>query len=650
MPQSWRPITEHKVEQFGDVVIATEIVNPSKSSRYYNIYTYGQLFGTAHSLADAKYQVEVIYGPLRWHRQPNPPVEVIHYYFGRTTEFTEPTTIYTADLPMLGYAASRRSAYQTAHRPLSDGAPLHDLTSQFPPDVYSHPHYYSFGGDEMGERKTHAIIREYRDEPDKPITIYRAVPDGVMSINTGDWVTITREYAAMHALHPTDPEQDYPIISATVPARTLLNGGNDLLEWGYWGPPITGRTASQRTASSNVIYRGLRVVFPSDIQDAVRELASPPLEEDQIGRHKRIGRILVEWLQDNHWEPGLGLGRHWTRSYAMAETAAWAGGPFEGWKVILTATYNPADENPKLHNTTPLTAINEEEVNLLPGAVLNIIDVEMLHVYVLSGERRSVLDSPMRATASLKTASKTYYHGTPFILRLGDTILPASKNLMRHRNFDMSREDRIYLTDDIGEAYWWAAMASVGAPFKVFPAVYRVDNVENPQVSSAMGQFELLAESAEVVEDVTEQAKAAWLAKGSNRYQQVVNMGGIEDSPRNRGYFLIASRNATRKTGNYLTKLDPHIQHPDTRYALNLITEALAALPDPHALSLAKQVRIYLAGKPNPDSEKEQAIQRFLIRYADKIIKSHGDQPAASVPNYQSRELQQAWDTLTPHL
>jgi hypothetical protein len=148
------------------------------------------------------------------------------------------------------------------------------------------------------------------------------------------------------------------------------------------------------------------------------------------------------------------------------------------------------------------------------------------------------------------------------------------------------------------------------------------------------------------VEDVTEQAKEAWRAKGANRYELLVGAGAIEDSPRNRGYYLVSSR----KTGNYLTRLDPHAQHPDTRYAINLITEALAALPSAHAFNLAKQVRIYLAGKPDPDSDKEQAIQRFLIRYADKIIKSHGDQPASAVPQYHARELQHAWDTLAPHL
>lgn len=514
MPQSWRPVTEHKVEQFGDVVITTEVVNPSKGSRYYNIYTYGQLFGTAHSLADAKYQVEVIYGPLNWHRQPNPPVEVIHYYFGRTTEFTEPTTIYTADLPMLGYAASRRVAYQMTHRPIQDGAPLHDLTQMFPPDVYTHPHYYSFGGDEMGERKTHAIVREYQGQPDKPVTIYRAVPEGVTSINTGDWVTITREYAVVHSLHPTDPEQDLPIISATVPAHTLLNGGNDLLEWGYWGPSITARTGSKRHASSNTIYRGFQVALPSHIEEEVRRLAEPPLEEWEIDQSKGIGKILIDWLQGSHWESGVGLGRHWTRRHEMAEAAAMRGGAPGGWGIILTATYSPADENPDLTNTTQSLAESEAEVNLRPGAPVTITNVEIL------GWRMPLIDQPIRATAK------------------------------------------------------------------------------------------------ETVSSVTKQARS------------------LSDY----GAFLEA----------YMPTLSP-----DTQEAASLISDALIAVSvgdTDAALMAATRMKRFLSRHQQDASEWDNAIQRFLLRYADIIIKTVGDYPVSNAPNYLLNELDAAWHALQPHL
>lgn len=150
------------------------------------------------------------------------------------------------DIHPLGKIASQHVAsdYWGGHRPFEDGDPLHDLGSEgtFPQDVYDHPEWYSFDG---YEREIGPILRAVRGKPDAMVTIYRALPPGAPRvINTGDWVTLSERYARQHAMNSDDPTEDWPVISAQVPARTVRSGGNDIIEWGYWGGPVLARTAS----------------------------------------------------------------------------------------------------------------------------------------------------------------------------------------------------------------------------------------------------------------------------------------------------------------------------------------------------------------------------------------------------------------------
>lgn len=78
-----------------DVVIAT-MGGPRRS---YEVWVRGGLFATRPTLLEAQQAVEKVYGGLRWTRRRLDPVKVEHYYFGPTTEFTNPFTIWTADLP-----------------------------------------------------------------------------------------------------------------------------------------------------------------------------------------------------------------------------------------------------------------------------------------------------------------------------------------------------------------------------------------------------------------------------------------------------------------------------------------------------------------------------------------------------------------------
>jgi mRNA-degrading endonuclease RelE of RelBE toxin-antitoxin system/GNAT superfamily N-acetyltransferase len=70
------------------------------------------------------------------------------------------------------------------------------------------------------------------------IQIYRAVPHGVHDINEGDWVSTNPDYAHEHAANDSDPENDWPVLTAHVPGEHVWTDHNDPNEQGYHGPPI----------------------------------------------------------------------------------------------------------------------------------------------------------------------------------------------------------------------------------------------------------------------------------------------------------------------------------------------------------------------------------------------------------------------------
>ena len=79
-------------------------------------------------------------------------------------------------------------------------------------------------------------VADARANPEAMVTVWRAVPDGVDTINPGDWVAISRDYAAQHGASERAP----CILEAQVLARELWSEGL-LNEWGYQGKyPVLG--------------------------------------------------------------------------------------------------------------------------------------------------------------------------------------------------------------------------------------------------------------------------------------------------------------------------------------------------------------------------------------------------------------------------
>lgn len=144
--------------------------------------------------------------------------------------------------PVIGRMANDVGEYGMAHRPPSaeSGAPLYDLTgggSVYPDDIYSPQadrFYGHFGGGDPMDKATIRIIKSYRNEPTAPVKIYRAVPKGAGAgdINSGDWVTVNKDYAKFHG--ESQFGDDYEILEKTVKAGEIFTNADSIHEFGYW--------------------------------------------------------------------------------------------------------------------------------------------------------------------------------------------------------------------------------------------------------------------------------------------------------------------------------------------------------------------------------------------------------------------------------
>ena len=135
------------------------------------------------------------------------------------------------------------TSYRMQHQPRGPqdgGGRLDDITAGgelFPEDVYSADGLRFYGDPRNSfDRQSHAAILAARGNPEAEITIYRGVPKDVDQINAGDWVTLSPDYAAMHAADGYGPNGDEAgkVISMKVKVKDVFSDGNDLNEFGYF--------------------------------------------------------------------------------------------------------------------------------------------------------------------------------------------------------------------------------------------------------------------------------------------------------------------------------------------------------------------------------------------------------------------------------
>ena len=135
------------------------------------------------------------------------------------------------------------TSYRMQHQPRGPqdgGGRLDDVTAGgelFPEDVYSADGLRFYGNPRNSfDRQSHAAILAARGNPEAEITIYRGVPKDVDQINAGDWVTLSPEYARIHAADGYGPNGDEAgkVISMKVKVKDVFSDGNDLNEFGYF--------------------------------------------------------------------------------------------------------------------------------------------------------------------------------------------------------------------------------------------------------------------------------------------------------------------------------------------------------------------------------------------------------------------------------
>jgi len=197
-------------------------------------------------------------------------------------------------------------SYRMDHQPRGPqdgGGRLDDITAGgelFPEDVYSTDGLRIYGNpNNVSDRQSYAAIMEARGNPDAEITIYRAVPQNVDQINPGDWVTLSPEYAAVHAGsgYGPDGQQAGKVISQRVRVKDVYSDGNDLNEFGF---------------------------FPSELADASIKKIVPPTETEPgiiafHGSGADFDQFSLEKIGTGEGAQAYGYGLYFTDSEDIAK-------------------------------------------------------------------------------------------------------------------------------------------------------------------------------------------------------------------------------------------------------------------------------------------------------------------------------------------
>jgi hypothetical protein len=123
-----------------------------------------------------------------------------------------------------------RMRHQAPTRADDFGSPATDIGSEMMPGFYEKPNLYG-SGYAQADKESRSVLVSIKDKPDAPVTIYRAVPEGVDEINPGDWVTLSPTYAQEHLR--SNISNGGQVISQVIPAKDLWFDGNSINEFGY---------------------------------------------------------------------------------------------------------------------------------------------------------------------------------------------------------------------------------------------------------------------------------------------------------------------------------------------------------------------------------------------------------------------------------
>lgn len=122
-----------------------------------------------------------------------------------------------------------RMRHQAPTRADEFGSPATNIGDEMMPGFYEKPQLYG-SAYEQSDKESRSVLMSIKDKPNAPVTIYRAVPEGVDKINPGDWVTLSPTYAKDHLRSNVSGGK---ILSQVIPAKDLWFDGNSINEFGY---------------------------------------------------------------------------------------------------------------------------------------------------------------------------------------------------------------------------------------------------------------------------------------------------------------------------------------------------------------------------------------------------------------------------------
>jgi hypothetical protein len=124
---------------------------------------------------------------------------------------------------------SYRMRHSAPRRADEFGSPATDVEEMMP-GFYEKPNLYG-SGYAQADKESRSAIMAIRGKPNAPVTIYRAVPEGVDKINPGDWVTLSPTYAKEHGR--SNVSSGFDVLSKVIPAKDLWFDGDSINEFGY---------------------------------------------------------------------------------------------------------------------------------------------------------------------------------------------------------------------------------------------------------------------------------------------------------------------------------------------------------------------------------------------------------------------------------
>lgn len=127
----------------------------------------------------------------------------------------------------------RKEDYKMNHEAPArlDSARLSDLTRNgiYPEDILNPMFTDNYTN---GEDVDCSKLRAFNNNPSDKVTIYRAIPTNIdAEINSGDWITINKNYAQLHG--ESNLNGDFKILEKEVYAKDVYTDGNSLNEWGF---------------------------------------------------------------------------------------------------------------------------------------------------------------------------------------------------------------------------------------------------------------------------------------------------------------------------------------------------------------------------------------------------------------------------------